>query len=81
MKILSLYAKINSDGNLVDSVLNHGNQNINFLEMDRIFYLVSKMKMKHLYIDGRVLEISICMQMTDRSEWVVVRQREDLLFL
>jgi hypothetical protein len=42
MKILSLYAKINSDGNLVDSVLNHGNQNINFLEMDRIFYLRKK---------------------------------------
>ena len=78
MKIHLLYVKISLDGNLEDSALKHGNQHIDFLEMDKTFYSALKMKMKYKYLDGKVLEISICMRMIDRLEWGAVRIKEDL---
>ena len=80
MKIHLLSVKINMDGNLEDFALNHGNQQTNFLEMDRTFYSVLKIKMKCQFIDGKVLGINICMQTIGRLDWGEVKIKEDLLF-
>ena len=54
-------------GNLEDFVRSLGNLRINFLEMDKTFYLDLKSKKKsHRYFGGRVMVISICMRMINQ---------------
>jgi hypothetical protein len=55
-------------GSLEDFALSLGIIPINFLELDKTFYSVLKMKMSHRFTDGRVKGISICTQMTNQSD-------------
>jgi hypothetical protein len=58
-----------------------GNKITNFLETDKIFYLVSEIKTTLLFIDGKDKESSTCMRTTNLWVLEAVKQKEDLLFI
>jgi hypothetical protein len=61
--------------------MKHGNKLITFTAMDRISYLLSKIKMNLIFLGGKVKENSICMPMINNLEWGAVRLRVGLHFI
>ena len=68
-KSLCYLSKIHKTGFLVDFVMRHGENQVNFMEQVKTFYLLSKMIISLLYLLGPEQMINYNGEMTSQLDW------------